>query len=112
MLEPVELKDFFIVFFSGAMVIMAGALYALLFAWARLQSKPWMMTLAYLVYAVLFIAVMTLGSAAHLTGFWWWLVVAMLLGYLLAPHGIWKLCVATQQQVDIKTTDTKCINTP
>jgi len=40
MIEPVELQDFFVVFFSGAMVIMAGALYALLFAWSRLQSKP------------------------------------------------------------------------
>jgi len=114
MLEPVELKDFFIVFFSGAMVIMAGALYALLFAWSRLQSKSWMMSLAYFSYFVLFIAVMTLGSAAHLSGFWWWLVIAMLLGYLLAPHGIWKLCVAThavKQQSDVKTTDSKCVNT-
>jgi len=115
MLEPVELKDFFIVFFSGAMVIMAGALYALLFAWSRLQSKPWMMTLAYLSYGILFIAVMMLGSAAHLTGFWWWLVIAMLLGYLLAPHGIWKLCVAThavKQHPDIKTINSKCADTP
>jgi len=95
MIEPVELQDFFVVFFSGAMVIMAGALYALLFAWSRLQSKPWMMALAYGSYCILFISVLTLGSAAHLNGFWWWLVVAMLVGYLLAPHGIWKLCVGT-----------------
>lgn len=95
MIEPVELQDFFITFFSGAMVIMAGALYALLFAWSRLQAKPWMMALAYGSYGILFISVLTLGSAAHFNGFWWWLVVAMLVGYLLAPHGIWKLCVGT-----------------
>jgi len=95
MIEPVELQDFFIVFFSGAMVIMAGALYALLFAWSRLQAKPWMMFLAYGAYGILFISVLTLGSAAHLNGFWQWLVVAMLVGYLLAPHGIWRLCVGT-----------------
>lgn len=95
MLEPVELKDFFIVFFSGAMVIMAGALYSLLFAWSKMQNKPWLMTLAYLAYGILFMAVLTLGSAAHLHGYWWWLVISMLVGYLLAPHGIWKLCVAT-----------------
>jgi len=100
MLEPVELKDFFIVFFSGAMVIMAGALYALLFAWSRLQSKPWLMLLAYGSYGILFVSVLTLGSAAHLNGFWWWLVVAMLVGYLLAPHGIWKLCVGTHANHD------------
>jgi len=95
MIEPVELKDFFIVFFSGAMVIIAGGLYALLFAWSRLQSKPWMMVSAYGAYGILFVSVLTLGSATHLNGFWWWLVVAMLVGYLLAPHGIWRLCVGT-----------------
>ena len=32
MIEPVALADFFVTFFSAAMVIMSGALYALLFA--------------------------------------------------------------------------------
>jgi len=100
MIEPVELKDFFIVFFSGAMVIMAGALYALLFAWSRLQGKPWMMAVAYGAYGILVISVLTLGSAAHLNGFWRWLVVAMLVGYLLAPHGIWRLCTGTHTAED------------
>jgi ABC-type multidrug transport system permease subunit len=98
MIEPVALKDFFVVFFSGAMVIMAGALYALLFAWSRLQSRVWMMLMAYAAYGLLVISVLTLGSAAHLNGFWWWLVIAMLAGYLLAPHAIWKLCVGTHAQ--------------
>jgi len=106
-LEPVELKDFFIVFFSGAMVIMAGALYALLFAWSRLQSKPWMMVLAYASYGILFVSVLVLGSAAHLHGFWWWLVITMLVGYLLAPHGIWNLCVATHATSVSLETDEK-----
>ena len=95
MLEPVELKDFFIVFFSGAMVIMAGALYALLFAWSKLQSKPWMMVFAYIAYIILFISVLVLGSAAHLHGFWWWLVITMLLGTFYSRPGIWKVCVST-----------------
>jgi hypothetical protein len=58
------------------------------------------MFLAYGAYGILFISVLTLGSAAHLNGFWWWLVVAMLVGYLLAPHGIWKLCVGTHASHD------------
>jgi len=95
MLQPVEMQDFFIVFFSSAMVIMAGALYALLFAWSRLQKKPLLMFFAYASYAVLFVSVLVLSYAAHLFGFWWWLVLFMLIGYLLAPHGIWKLCEAT-----------------
>jgi len=98
MLQPVEMQDFFIVFFSSAMVIMAGALYALLFAWSRLQTKPLLMIFAYISYAALFVSVLVLASAAHLQGFWWWLVIIMLLGYFLAPHGIWKLCTGTHGQ--------------
>ncbi len=98
MLEPVALKDFFIVFFSGAMVIITGALYALLFAWSRLWKKPWLMNAAYGAYMLLVISVLILGQTAHLNGFWCWLVFFMLTGYLLAPHGIWKLCVGTHMQ--------------
>jgi hypothetical protein len=36
-----------------------------------------------------------LADALHLTGFWISIVVVMLVGYLLAPHGIWLLCVNT-----------------
>lgn len=32
MIEPVALEDFFITFFSSALIILAGASYALLFA--------------------------------------------------------------------------------
>ena len=36
MIEPAELANFFTIFFSSAMVIMLGALYALLFAYSAL----------------------------------------------------------------------------
>jgi len=95
MLQPVELKDFFLMFFSGATVIVAGGLYALLFAWSRVRGRPALMPWAYAAYAVLFGAVWMLAEAAHLDGGWRWLVVAMLAGYLLAPHAIWRLCTGT-----------------
>ena len=38
MIEPVELKDFFITFFSAALVILSGAGYAGLYAWAKLRG--------------------------------------------------------------------------
>jgi len=99
MIEPVALKDFFLTFFSAAMVIMTGGLYALLFAWGRIKSRPGFMQLAYLSYLGLFISVMTLAYTANLfnTGFWTVIVVLMLIGYLLAPHAIWHLCVGTHQ---------------
>lgn len=97
MIEPVALKDFFLTFFSAAMVILAGALYALLFAYARVKQRPRLMPLAYVAYLGLVASVLVLATVAHLfaTGFWTFIVALMLIGYLLAPHAIWHLCVGT-----------------
>jgi uncharacterized membrane protein len=97
MLEPVKLDDFFIVFFSAAAVILFGASYALMFAWSRMKGLPRLMMLAYAAYAGLVISVITLALAANLfnTLFWSVIVGLMLIGYLLAPHFIWQLCVKT-----------------
>jgi hypothetical protein len=97
MIEPVALADFFITFFSAAMVILFGALYALLFAYSRVKGMPRLMLLAYAAYAGLFVSVMTLAGVASLfsTTFWSVIVLLMLAGYLLAPHAIWQLCVGT-----------------
>ena len=97
MIEPVALQDFFLTFFSAAMVILTGALYALLFAYARVRQRPRLMPLAYLAYLGLVASVLVLAMVANLfaTGFWTFIVVLMLIGYLLAPHAIWHLCVGT-----------------
>ena len=97
MIEPANLANFFTIFFTAAMVIMMGALYALLFAYARIKRSSPMMALAYLSYAALVIAVLFLARAANLLNqpFWISIVAFMLFGYLLAPHGIWHLCVGT-----------------
>lgn len=100
MIEPVQLADFFTVFFSAAMVIMTGALYALLFAYARVKHVPRLMPMAYLAYGGLVVSVLTLARAANLLHhpFWTAIVGLMLVGYLLAPHGIWHLCVGTHSE--------------
>jgi hypothetical protein len=95
LIEPVELQNFFITFCSAAMVVIMGALYALLFAWSRLQRLPKLMTFAYTAYAGLFVSVLVLANATNLNGYWQIVVVTMLVGYFLAPHGIWHLCVGT-----------------
>ena len=97
MIEPVALKDFFLTFFSAAREIMTGALYALLFAYARVKNRPRLMPLAYAAYLGLLVSVLVLATVANLfaTGFWTFIVVLMLIGYLLAPHVIWHLCVGT-----------------
>jgi hypothetical protein len=95
LIEPVELQNFFITFFSAAMVVIMGALYALLFAWSRLHKLPKLMPFAYAAYAGLFVSVLALADATNLKGYWQIVVVTMLVGYFLAPHGIWHLCVGT-----------------
>jgi uncharacterized membrane protein len=100
MIEPASLANFFTIFFSSAMVILLGALYALLFAYARIRSMPVLMPLAYLSYAGLSVSTLILAQAANLLShpLWATVVVCMLLGYLLAPHGIWHLCVGTHAE--------------
>jgi hypothetical protein len=97
MIEPVALKDFFLTFFSAAMVVLTGALYALLFAYSRVRRRPGLMPLAYAAYLGLVASVLVLATAAHLfaSGFWISIVAVMLVGYLLAPHAVWHLCVGT-----------------
>lgn len=97
MLEPANSADFLTVFFTAAMVILLGALYALLFAYSRLKRIPRLMPAAYLAYGGLFICALVLARATHLFNSPWWatIVVLMLAGYLLAPHAIWLLCTGT-----------------
>ena len=80
---------------SGGMVVLFGALYALLFTHSRLRKRPELMRLAYMSYFVLCVAVAVLIISLDFQGFWLLVAAVMLVGYLLAPHAIWRLCVAT-----------------
>jgi hypothetical protein len=97
MIEPVELKDFFITFFASAVIILCGAGYAGLYAWSKLRGRPKLMIWAYACYASLAGATVVLAQTAHFKGQWLILVGLMLFGYLLAPLGIWKLCAGTHK---------------
>lgn len=98
MIEPVALQDFFITFFSSALVILFGAGYAGLYAWAKLRGNRRLLPWAYACYAALAASTLVLARAAHLDGEWRILVGLMLAGYLLAPPGIWKLCAASHHE--------------
>lgn len=97
MIEPASLGNFFTIFFTSAMVILLGALYALLFAYSRIHRYPRLMPLAYGAYLGLFVCALLLAHAANLFKHpvWVVIVVFMLFGYLFAPHAIWHLCVGT-----------------
>jgi hypothetical protein len=102
MIEPVALKDFFITFFSSALIIMAGASYALLFAWSKVNANLRIKIAAYASYIVLLISVVVLSRAANFTGYWLTLSLAMGIGYFFAPIGVWHLCVKTHPEITTK----------
>ena len=95
MIQPVELQDFLLNFFAAAAIILIGACYALLYAWAKLGHRPLFMRWAYAAYAVLAVSVWILAETAHLQGYWRALSAAMLIGYFAAPRAIFRLCAAT-----------------
>ena len=98
MIEPVAAQHIMIAVIAGASTILTGALYAGLFAWGKLRRRPAILGFAYLAYAALVGCVLVLAYTLNLTGPWAALVVTLLAGYLLAPHGIWHLCVGTHSQ--------------
>ena len=104
MIEPVALKDFFITFFSSALIIMAGASYALLFAWSKVNPNSRIKIAAYASYLVLIVSVLELTRAANFSGYWLMISIAMVVGYFFAPIGIWYLCVKTHADQNLFST--------
>lgn len=95
MIEPVALADFFLSFFSGAMIVVLAALYAGLFAWAKISRKKALHYAAWLVYGLLLVCVVIFAKVYHLHGYWQFLTVLMAVGYWWMPRLIWRLCVKT-----------------
>jgi hypothetical protein len=104
MIEPVALQDFFVTFFSSALIILAGASYALLFAWSKVNPNNLIKIAAYVSYAVLVASVAELTRAAQFQGYWLVISIVMVIGYFFAPIGIWHLCVKTHAATDLITT--------
>ncbi|MBT8059858.1 MAG: hypothetical protein KJO33_09695 [Gammaproteobacteria bacterium] len=96
MSEALQAREIMLATGSGALVVLFGALYAMLFAFARLRH-PLLMPFAYAAYLLFAASTLVLAHALHLSGFWLLIIGVMLVGYLLAPHGIWHLCVGTHE---------------
>ena len=97
MVEAVIAQDIMIATMSGALIVLFGAIYALLYAWSKLQKNNNLMLASYVAFILFVIAVMTLAKALNLDGFWSVVVAMMIVGYFMAPRGIWYLCVGTHK---------------
>jgi hypothetical protein len=93
--EGLTASELLIAGMAGAVVVMAGGLYALFLAWAFMHNRPRDKMLAYLNFLVLCVAFIFLAWALHMDAVWHAVVVFVLLAYLISPHLIWKLTKAT-----------------
>lgn len=95
MTESVEAQQIMLAAMAGAMVVVFGAIHAFLLAWAKLRGSRKHLRLSWLAYACFMLATVLLAWTLHFSGFWFLVIFIMLVGYLLAPRGIWHLSVAT-----------------
>ena len=98
------MQDLGITFFSSALIILAGASYALLFAWSKVNTNSRIKIAAYVSYAVLILSVAELTRAAQFHGYWLIISLVMVIGYFFAPIGIWYLCVKTHADQNLFST--------
>jgi hypothetical protein len=101
MTGPIAAENLLLAFASSALILIFAGLYTLLFAWARVWRKRQLLLPAYLSYLFLIGAAGCLVKGANLRGEWLALVGLLLIGYLLAPHLIWSLSVATDAESDL-----------
>lgn len=94
-IEPVGASDLLLAVIAGALVVLCGACYAAMFAFAKLYRRNHFMVLAHVFFGALVCCVLLLAYALHLAGVWEVLVGLLLVGYLIAPRLIWKLSTAT-----------------
>jgi hypothetical protein len=103
MIDPVVPADMAGSFIAAALVVLFGAGYAALYAWAKLTDRRDLRWWAYGCYGLLALAVAKLAQFNHLNDAWQSLVLLMLVGYLLAPHAIWRLCAGTHDDAEPET---------
>jgi len=103
--QAVEVNSIMLATMAGAMIVLSGALYATVFAIGRMTDNITLVRLSYLFYGVLVVSVLVLARTLNFSGIWNGVAVVMLVGYLIAPQGIWRLCVATHGTDDDEPND-------
>ena len=93
--DPIALQDLFLGTISGAVIVLAGAFYAVFLALAGLQGKQTYRIAAYIAFGVLTCSVLVFVDALMLENIWIAVAVTMVIGYFFLPRAVWRLCVAT-----------------
>jgi hypothetical protein len=95
----IGIRNLFLGTMAGAVIVLAGAFYALFFALCRMHGSRAFAAASLVSYALLALAVYVLVESLDLDGIWLWVATVILAGYFLAPRAIWRLCVGTHGDV-------------
>lgn len=95
MIQPVDLKDFLLVFFTSAAIVLFGAAYAICHTLSVLRKADRLKRIGYGFYVALLVCIMVLSNAAHFKDLWLILSLTAAAGYFWAPRLILKLTMAT-----------------
>ena len=89
-LQEIALDDFVPLVFTSMLVMVFGAVYAIVFTFVKLGVlKNWMMPFAYLGWGVTVYCLWMMGSMLHVGEFTQKALMVTMLGYLLLPHAIY-----------------------
>jgi hypothetical protein len=91
-MDPVQVELIATAAMAAGGIIFCGALYAIFYALGRLSNNMRLIQIGFLSYIGLLAATVLLARALQLHGVWLGLIPCLLLGYLLAPPLIWRLC--------------------
>ena len=93
-MDPVQVKLIATAAMAAGGIIFCGALYAIFYALGRLGGNKRFIQIGFVSYAGLVLCTALLTVALNLRGMWLALSACLLLGYLVAPPFIWRLCAA------------------
>jgi Ca2+/Na+ antiporter len=82
---------------AGASVVLFGGSYALLLALGHIRQKRQLRIAAYVCYLLLGAALLILSVALRLDALWNGILAVLFVAYLIAPHFIWHLTLATHR---------------
>ena len=96
-MDPAEIKQIATAAMAAGGIVFFGALYAIFYALGRLRDDRYFLRIGYASYGALLLCAVLLTNALALEGMWLALIPVLLLGYLMAPPFIWRLCSAVHR---------------
>lgn len=99
MITEIALDDFLPIFISSSLVLVFGAVYAIVFTFVKVGAlKPWVMPFGYLGWVLTAYCLYLMGSLMHVGEFTQKALIVTMIGYLFLPHAIYYMVDRVHQE--------------